>query len=75
MRHMLNQESIKALTFDVFGTTVDWYNAIVREGQALAPKLSQPVDWDRFANAWRAGFLTEGALPFVSDRTPVLPLV
>ncbi len=47
---------VRALTFDVFGTMVDWYSSIVREGQALNAALPTPVDWGRFANAWRAGY-------------------
>lgn len=39
---------IKALTFDVFGTVVDWRSAIVREGQALGEH-----DWAAFADDWR----------------------
>jgi 2-haloacid dehalogenase len=27
--------SIKALTFDVFGTVVDWRSGIIREGRAV----------------------------------------
>jgi 2-haloacid dehalogenase len=43
---------IRALTFDVFGTVVDWRSSIIRAGQALRPG----VDWARFADAWRAGY-------------------
>ena len=32
---MLDPGQIKALTFDVFGTVVDWRESIIREGQAL----------------------------------------
>ena len=30
--------SVKALTFDVFGTVVDWRGSIIREGQLLAAR-------------------------------------
>ena len=31
--------TIKALTFDVFGTVVDWRGSIAREGAALGRRL------------------------------------
>ena len=48
--------SVKALTFDVFGTVVDWYGSIIREGQLLAAKKGYDVDWAAFAVSWRAGY-------------------
>jgi len=45
--------SIKALTFDVFGTVVDWRSSITREGQALGRAKNLQVDWVAFADAWR----------------------
>jgi 2-haloacid dehalogenase len=49
--------TVKALTFDVFGTVVDWRSSITREGEALAGRLGiQGVDWAAFATAWRAKY-------------------
>jgi 2-haloacid dehalogenase len=48
--------SVKALTFDVFGTVVDWYGSIIREGQLLAANKDYDVDWEKFAVSWRAGY-------------------
>ena len=45
--------SIKALTFDVFGTVVDWRASLIREGEALGRAKGLTVDWPRFADAWR----------------------
>jgi 2-haloacid dehalogenase len=45
--------SIKALTFDVFGTVVDWRGSIIREGEAFGRARGLAVDWARFADAWR----------------------
>ena len=45
--------SIRALTFDVFGTVVDWRSSLIREGEALARKKGLSVDWPAFADAWR----------------------
>jgi 2-haloacid dehalogenase len=48
--------SVKALTFDVFGTVVDWHGSIIREGQLLAANKGYDVDWEKFAISWRAGY-------------------
>lgn len=48
--------SIKALAFDVFGTVVDWRSSIIREGELLAQAKGLRVDWEKFADAWRAGY-------------------
>ena len=46
-----------ALTFDVFGTVVDWRSSIIHEGRRLAAaKGITHVDWASFAAAWRAGY-------------------
>ncbi len=48
--------TIKALTFDVFGTTVDWNTGIARESEKfLAPKGCK-LDWVAFANRWRSEY-------------------
>lgn len=47
---------IKALTFDVFGTTVDWRGSIIREGRRWSKSKGLEVDWGAFADAWRAGY-------------------
>ena len=45
--------TIQALTFDVFGTVVDWRSSIIREGEALGQARGLRVDWAKFADAWR----------------------
>jgi len=47
---------VKALTFDVFGTVVDWRGSISREGRQLGKALGVRADWAAFADAWRAGY-------------------
>jgi 2-haloacid dehalogenase len=66
---------IKALTFDVFGTTVDHRGTIIAEGEALARAKHLSIDWPTFADAWRAGYkpamnrVRTGELPWTSlDR-------
>jgi 2-haloacid dehalogenase len=47
---------VKALTFDVFGTVVDWRGSITAEGRKLGRKKKLALDWVAFADAWRAGY-------------------
>ena len=63
--------TVRALTFDIFGTVVDWRTSILREGQLLQQRLALPAqDWAAFADAWRAGYqpamheVRSGALPW-----------
>ena len=47
---------VKALTFDVFGTVVDYRGTIIREGERLNRTKGLHVDWAAFADAWRARY-------------------
>ena len=47
---------VKALTFDVFGTVVDWYSSIVAEGEKFGDTHGIDMDWTQFALKWRAGY-------------------
>ena len=49
-------DSIKALTFDVFGTVVDWRSSLIEEGERLTKRLGYKVSWEEFADKWRAGY-------------------
>ncbi|MGH7350552.1 MAG: haloacid dehalogenase type II, partial [Candidatus Rokuibacteriota bacterium] len=49
----MDESSISALTFDVFGTVVDWRSSVIREGLAFGKTRGLSVDWARFADAWR----------------------
>ena len=63
---------IRALLFDVFGTVVDWRGSIIRECRALGRRKKLDVDWDAFADAWRAGYqpamarVRKGELPWMN---------
>jgi 2-haloacid dehalogenase len=46
-------DSVKALTFDVFGTVVDWRGTLVRAGERLAELYNLKVDWRAVADRWR----------------------
>jgi len=49
-------EDIAALTFDVFGTVVDWRGSLIREGEALGARKQVGADWGAFADAWRGRY-------------------
>ena len=47
---------VKALTFDVFGTVVDWRTSIIDEMRALEQRTGIAGDWPGFADRWRGGY-------------------
>jgi 2-haloacid dehalogenase len=63
---------VKALSFDVFGTVVDWRASIAREGRKFGKELGIRADWTAFADAWRAGYrpamddVRSGRLPWTN---------
>ena len=66
---------VKALTFDVFGTVVNWRDSIIREGVKLAKAKGLDVDWPVFADRWRGGYgpsmerVRTGDLPWTNIDT------
>ena len=70
----MDPSEVKALTFDVFGTVVDWRASIIREGERLGAAKGIDVDWPAFADAWRRGYepamrrVRSGELPFKDPR-------
>ncbi len=69
---MTELSQVKALTFDVFGTVVDWRRSIIREGEALSENKGFNVNWAEFADAWRSGYgpamnrVRRGELPWTN---------
>jgi 2-haloacid dehalogenase len=67
-----NLSSVKALTFDVFGTVVDWRSSIIRECSELGKLKEINADWAAFADKWRGGYapamdkVRKGELPWKS---------
>jgi 2-haloacid dehalogenase len=47
---------VKALTFDVFGTVVNWRDSIAREAKAILEPKGYRKDWHDFADKWRARY-------------------
>lgn len=65
--------SIEAVTFDVFGTLVDWRTGVIDAGRELHGRTGIDTDWARFADAWRGGY--EPAMEEVrSGRRPWVPI-
>jgi 2-haloacid dehalogenase len=47
---------VRALTFDVFGTVVDWRSSVAREVEAVLAFKGYTLDWAAFADRWRARY-------------------
>ena len=50
---MPDLSGVRALTFDVFGTIVDWRSGVAAEGRRLGEARGIDADWERVADAWR----------------------
>ena len=48
---------IRALVFDVIGTTTDWHSPVQQALEVAAAKRTHlaPQDWSKFAHEWRQG--------------------
>jgi 2-haloacid dehalogenase len=63
---------VKALAFDVFGTTVDWRGSLIREAEEWGRARGLEINWPRFADSWRAGYapamdqVRKGLLPWMN---------
>ena len=65
---------VRALTFDVFGTVVDWRTTVIREVTAtLGEGKGLEADWETFADRWRfegyvggIGAIRRGERPFTT---------
>ena len=63
---------VKAMTFDVFGTVVDWRGSIIREGEDVWTAQGVDVNWPEFADNWRGGYgpsmhrVRTGELPWMN---------
>ena len=61
---------VKALTFDVGGTILNWHDSVVGQLKSLAEKRSVDADWPDFANQWRQ----KAAALVIDSRTSDIPL-
>ncbi|MEP7209512.1 MAG: haloacid dehalogenase type II [Alphaproteobacteria bacterium] len=53
---MTDPSDIRALAFDIFGTTVDWCSGVARDAEALLAPKGHRLDWTAFANRWRSEY-------------------
>ena len=74
-RRMGDFRRVRALTFDVFGTVVDWRSGVALEGRRLGERHGIDADWEQVADAWRALYVPymnrvrSGELPWTNfDR-------
>ena len=72
---------VRAVTFDVFGTTVDWRSGVAAEARRLGALHGVHGDWERLADAWRSLYMPSmnrvrrGELPWTNfDRLHRLSL-
>lgn len=49
-------DDVRALTFDVFGTVVDWRGSIIRQLRRFARERGAKLDAAAFADAWRGAY-------------------
>ncbi len=65
-------DQVEALTFDVFGTVVDWRSGVIAEARNLGARRGVEGDWERLADAWRGlyapymGKVRTGELPWTN---------
>jgi 2-haloacid dehalogenase len=66
---------VKALTFDVFGTVVDWRGSIIRDCTQFGAERGINIDWGTFADTWRGAYrpsmdrVRRGELPWTNLDT------
>ena len=72
---------VRALTFDIFGTTVDWRSGVAAEAHRIGARSGVRCDWEKLADAWRALYIPSmdrvrrGELPWTNfDRLHRLSL-
>jgi len=72
---------VRALTFDIFGTTVDWRSGVSAEAARIGARSGVRCDWEALADAWRALYIPSmdrvrrGELPWTNfDRLHRLSL-
>ena len=48
--------TVQALTFDTYGTVVDWRDSLLAELAEFGAARGLDVDWTRFLTEWKAGY-------------------
>src|SRR6266480_1732152 len=67
----MQNESIRALVFDVFGTCVDWRGSVIRECESTGRARGlHGVDWAALADEWRREGYIRGIARIRAGETP-----
>ena len=73
---------VRALTFDVFGTVVDWRTSVITAAESAGREHGVAGDWAALADRWRGGYqpamarVREGKLPWTNfDDLHLMTLV
>ena len=56
MNSSITLGDVRALTFDVFGTVVDYRSTIIDEGRAIEARTGVRLDWAELADRWRGRY-------------------
>lgn len=66
---------VKAILFDTFGTTVDWYTSMTAHGERIGAERGIKADWGALVKEWRAHYpaaiktVREGKRPWTGFDT------
>jgi len=69
---MHDRSRLRALTFDTYGTVVDWRSSVLAELEAFGAQEQLTVDWGTFLADWKAAYrptmdaINRGAAPWVT---------
>ena len=53
---MARQPGVRALTFDTYGTVVDWRSSVLAELEAFGARRRLSVDWGKFLDDWKSAY-------------------
>ncbi len=72
MLHAMQNDEIKAILFDVFGSVVDWRSSLIGEFSAWGKARGMAADWATLVDAWRGSYgpsmqrVRSGELPWTN---------
>ena len=64
--------AIRALTFDVFGTVVDWRSSVIRQCEAFGRQHNASLDWGAFVDDWRYDGYIGGSTLIRNGELPMM---
>lgn len=65
-------DGVKAMTFDVFGTVVDWRRSLIEQFRSFGHAKGVSVDWEAFVNDWKSCYrpgmdaVAKGEMPWTN---------